>query len=146
MGDPDANREHLLVFVTTTCLECTRAWCITDELASGAPLGSNGPWGGSLVIVTPSPSMEDERLVGRMSPPGAVVHMSSATWFDYGVLQAGTFLLARAAGPGAGPPWLEHGVVLGSGVPCTLEEVAHMLACWRAAAGAAAPEPMGPEP
>lgn len=73
--------------------------------------------------------MEDRTAAQRMLPPGALLHMDSATWFAYGVLQAGTFLLARyrANGP---VPWVEPGEVLGMASVTHLEELEPLLTRW----------------
>jgi hypothetical protein len=99
-----------------------------------------------LVVVTPSPSMEDERRARALTPAGAHLYMSSGTWFEFGVLQAGTFLLLRAPeGPGPHPgqdgraPWGGPGQVLGSVVPSGLGELRSLLAGWRLRAAGSGP-------
>ena len=69
-----------------------------------------------LVVVTPSRSMEDEPLARSLTPEGAHLHMGSGTWFQYGVGQAGTFVLVRSPQDGP-PPWSQAGDVLGWAMP-----------------------------
>jgi hypothetical protein len=86
--------------------------------------------GARLVVVTPSRSMEDEILALRMTPAGAYLHMSSDTWFMYGVGQAGTFVLVRSPLDGP-PPWAEAGQVLGSAVASDLGQLPDLVRSWR---------------
>ena len=113
----------LLVFLTTTCKTCAPLW---DELASAPP---GALLGAQLVVVTPSPAMEDRSTAQRMLPPGALLHMDSGTWFAYGVLQAGTFLLARYQPTGA-VPWVEPAEVLGLASVTHIEELEPLLSRW----------------
>jgi hypothetical protein len=99
--------DSLLVFLTTSCVSCRDHW----EALAGAPIELAPEV--RLVVVTPSRSMEDELLARRLAPTGAYLHMSSDTWFMYGVGQAGTVVLVRSRA-GAPPPWAEAGQVLGS--------------------------------
>lgn len=135
-------RDYLLAFVTTSCQVCGPVWEMLATLASdeGGP-GESGTY--QLVVVTPSPSMEDERRARALTPAGALLHMSSATWFDYGVLQAGTFILLRAAdavGPQAREaPWCPPGHVLGSAVPSHPDELRSLVAGWQLRSGGPTP-------
>ncbi|HET9058292.1 MAG TPA: hypothetical protein VFN61_00100 [Acidimicrobiales bacterium] len=113
----------LLAFLTTTCKTCAGLW---SDLKSAPP---GGPIGAELVVVTPSKSMEDEEEAKRLLPGGARLHMSSGTWFFYGVLQAGTFLLALP-GPEGLEPWLAPGEVLGMASVTDLSELPPLLLQW----------------
>ncbi len=73
--------------------------------------------------------MEDRQLAQRLLPSGAVLHMSSGTWFAYGVTRAGTFALARAR-PGAANAWEQPGDVLGLAVLESPDELAPKLRRW----------------
>ncbi len=121
-------RDYLLAFVTTSCQVCAPVW---DMLATVAAIGGPASEAGfdALVIVTPSRSMEDERRVLELAPPGAAVHMDSDAWFSYGVAQAGTFVLVR--GPVTGPPWAGPELVLGSAVPADAGQLRLLLSQWR---------------
>jgi hypothetical protein len=99
----------LLAFLTTTCTPCRPFW----EMMAAAPPGPE--LGATLVVVTPSRSMEDERAARRLTPPGVDLHMRSETWFSYGVAQAGTFVLVRSLA--GSPAWEQPGEVLGSATP-----------------------------
>lgn len=127
------DRYYLLAFVTTSCRECAPVW---EMLAAVAASGeAPGPAGyDTLVIVTPSRSMEHERRALQLAPPGVAVHMASEAWFAYGVTQAGTFMLVR--GPSAAPPLVteDPGSVLGAGVPADVSELRRLIGQWRAAA------------
>jgi hypothetical protein len=116
--------DSLLVFLTTSCVSCREHWeslaATPFELAPGA----------RLVVVTPSRSMEDELLARSMTPAGAYLHMSSDTWFMYGVAQAGTSVLVRSRRQGP-PPWAEAGDVLGSAAPSDLGRLPDLVRSWR---------------
>jgi hypothetical protein len=86
--------------------------------------------GAGLVVVTPSRSMEDELLARRLTPAAAYLHMSSDTWFIYGVGQAGTAVLVRSRHDGP-PPWSEAGRILGSAVPAELGQLAGLVRRWQ---------------
>jgi len=120
----DATVDSLLVFLTTSCVSCREHW----EKMAAAPLELAA--GARLVVVTPSRSMEDEALARRMTPAGAYLHMSSDTWFMYGVGQAGTFVLVRSPLDGP-PPWAEAGQVLGSAVASDLGQLPDLVRSWR---------------
>lgn len=139
---------YVLAFVTTSCRQCAPVWATLDAAASKLPV--------PLVVVTPSRSMEDEPRARQLTPAGALLHMSSDTWFMYGVAQAGTVMLVRQ-GPAA-PPWDEPGDVLGTavlgtadlgaagpgtGLPTESEATAlvGLTARWTAAAGLAGEGP-----
>jgi hypothetical protein len=85
--------------------------------------------GARVAVVTPSASLEDERLVRQLTPDGVEVHMSSETWFRYGVGQAGTFVLVRDHSGGA-RPWEAPGEVLGSATPEGPAQLAELVALW----------------
>jgi hypothetical protein len=78
--------------------------------------------------------MEDGPLAARLTPAGAHLHMSSDTWFMYGVGQAGTYVLVRSPTDGP-PPWSEAGKVLGSAVPSDLGELPGLVLGWQRRAG-----------
>jgi hypothetical protein len=117
----------LLAFLTTSCGTCRPLWETLADCATREALGVR------TVAVTPSRSTEDERAVERLAGSGLVVHMSSETWFAYGVLQAGTFVLVRHA-PGE-QPWQRPGEVLGTAAPATPAELEAVLARWLSRAG-----------
>ena len=113
----------LLAFLTTTCEPCRQFWEMLADPAARASLGVR------VAVVAPSPSLEDEGLARRLVPPGVQLHMGSETWFAYGVLQAGTFVLVRAA-PGESPPLAHRGEVIGSATPAGPAELMQMLDRW----------------
>jgi hypothetical protein len=119
--------ETLLAFLTTSCAECQPFW----EMLAGATALDD--LGAQVAVVTPSRSMEDERLARRLVPDGAHLHMGSETWFEYGIGRAASFALVRAPSNGP-PPWEELGKVLGSANVETPEELMRLLRAWRAAA------------
>jgi hypothetical protein len=119
--------ETLLAFLTTSCAECQPFW----EMLAGATALDD--LGAQLAVVTPSRSMEDERLARRLVPDGAHLHMGSETWFEYGMGRAASFALVRAPSNGP-PPWEELGKVLGSANVETPEELMRLLRAWREAA------------
>ena len=119
--------DTLLAFLTTTCASCQPFW---ESLAEGRP---GRELGIRLAIVLPSPSMEDERVARRLTPPGAYLHMGSETWFDYGVGQATTFVLVRSPAGGA-PPWEQTGAVLGSATPADPAALDALVRDWLARA------------
>jgi hypothetical protein len=88
--------------------------------------------GAQVAVVTPSRSMEDERLARRLVPDGAHLHMGSETWFEYGIGRAASFALVRSPSNGP-PPWEEVGQVLGTANVETPEELIRLLRAWRAA-------------
>lgn len=87
--------------------------------------------GVGLAVVTPSASMEDERAVRRLAPPGLVVHMASEIWFRYGVGQAATFVLVRSAAGGE-DRWEAAGEVLGSATPASPAQLSGLVEAWLA--------------
>jgi hypothetical protein len=113
----------LIAFLTTTCAPCGPFW---EMLATGAP---GRELGVQTVVVTPSSSMEDEREARRLTPPGVLLHMGSETWFNYGVAQAGTFVLVRSPA-GAPVPWAGPGEVMGSATPHGPSEVEGLVRRW----------------
>lgn len=125
---PPPETRCLMAFVTSSCEVCATAWEMMGALAARAD-GAGGQSPYQLVIVTPSRSMEDERAVLALAPPGVQVHMGSETWFSYGITQAGTFVLAEQA-QGAPAPWLEPGRTLGSAVPGDMHELRAFLRKW----------------
>jgi hypothetical protein len=68
-------------------------------LSSGPP---DATLGVRLVVTTPSRSMESEREVRRLLPPGVELDMSSEAWFTYGVTKAPSFVLLRDHPAGQG--------------------------------------------
>ena len=108
--EEEAPIHTLLAFLTTSCKPCEQFWGVTPGYSAlrGLKVG--------LVIVTPSPAMEDEHKARALLPSGAKLVMSSSTWFDYGIGQAGTVVLTRSkrAGP---PPWEARAEVLGQACP-----------------------------
>jgi hypothetical protein len=113
----------LLAFLTTSCSVCGPFWqaLAHDDLVAG--------YGARLVVVTPSPALEDRAAAEALVPAGVRLHMSSSTWFAYGVGQAGTFVLAAWA-PGAPPPWEEPGRALGHASITSPGELRGLLARW----------------
>jgi hypothetical protein len=87
----------------------------------------------ALVVVTPSPALEDRLLAEKLLPSGATLHMSSDTWFAYGVTRAGTFALATAR-PGSANAWEQPGEVLGLATLDNPGELAPLLRKWLPAA------------
>jgi hypothetical protein len=120
--------ETLLAFLTTTCAECQPFWEMLAGAATRADLGAQ------VAVVTPSRSMEDERLARRLVPDGVHLHMGSETWFEYGIGRAASFALVRSPSSGP-PPWEELGKVLGSANVEAPEELVRLVSAWRAAAG-----------
>ncbi len=123
-GPVDGSVDTLIAFLTTSCVSCREHWAKMGAVA----LGTAGA--AQLVVVTPSRPMEDEPLARSLTPPGARLHMSSDTWFMYGVGQAGTFVLVRSPAGGP-PPWSEPGEVLGSAVPTDLAELPQLVLGWQ---------------
>jgi hypothetical protein len=113
----------LLAFLTTTCEPCRQFWEMLADPGARAVLDVG------VAVVTPSPAMEDERLAGQLTPPGVDLHMGSETWFAYGVLQAGTFVLVRDA-PGGEPPFARQGEVIGRATPAGPTELLDLLNRW----------------
>ena len=92
--------DTVLAFLTTSCAECQPFW---EMMAGSAAIDDLGA---QLVVVTPSRSMENERLARRLVPEGVYLHMGSETWFEYGIGRAASFALVRS--PRGGPaPWEE---------------------------------------
>ncbi len=122
--------DTLLAFLTTSCAECQPFWEMMARSATVDDLGAQ------LVVVTPSRSMENERLARRLVPEGVQLHMGSETWFEYGIGRAGSFALVRS--PRGGPaPWEEVGKVLGAANVEAPEELVGLVKAWRAAADGA---------
>jgi hypothetical protein len=117
--------ETLLAFLTTSCAECQPFW----EMLADAKIRDD--LGAQVAVVTPSRSMEDERLARRLVPDGAHLHMGSETWFEYGIGRAASFALVRSPSNGP-PPWEEVGKVLGTANVETPEELIGLLRAWRA--------------
>lgn len=115
----------LLAFLTTSCAECEAFWEMLADAANRDALGDQ------LVVVTPSRSMENERLARQLLPPGAYLHMGSETWFAYGVGRAASFAMVRSPRDGA-PPWEEVGTILGAANVETPEELLTLVKTWRA--------------
>jgi hypothetical protein len=80
IGVTAADSGVALLFLTGACYGCQVLW-------EGARAhGGNGP---ALVIVTPSPTTEDARVVSRLAPEaGVAVVMSSEGWHAYRVARA----------------------------------------------------------
>jgi hypothetical protein len=119
--------ETLLAFLTTSCAECQPFW----EMLAGA--ATRDDLGAHVAVVTPSRSMEDERLARRLVPDGIHLHMGSETWFEYGIGRAASFALVRSPSDGP-PPWVEVGEILGAANVEAPEELIRLLKSWRAAA------------
>jgi len=113
-----------LAFLTTGCTPCQPVW---DALAAG--VADRCP-SFAVVVVTPSRSMQDEQEARRRTPRGVLLHMSSSTWFAYGVGQAGTLLLVRAA-EGDAAAWVEPGTELARALPKTATEVRELFEQWQ---------------
>jgi hypothetical protein len=116
--------DTLLAFLTTSCGSCRPYW---ERMAAA---GFMTELGAQLAVVTPSKSMENERLAQELLPPGAHLHMGSETWFEYGVGLSSSFVLVRSprAGP---PPWRQPGQVLGSATAPRPEELVALVTRWR---------------
>lgn len=126
----DGTTETLLAFLTTSCAECQPFW----EMLAGAP--SSEDLGAPVVVVTPSRSMEDERLAKQLVPEGVHLHMGSETWFEYGIGRAASFALVTSP-RGGPPPWEEAGKILGAANVESPEELARLVRAWRSAADGA---------
>jgi hypothetical protein len=122
--------DTLLAFLTTSCAECQPFW---EMMAGSATIDDLGA---QLVVVTPSRSMENERLARRLVPDGVHLHMGSETWFEYGIGRAASFALVRSP-RGGPPPWEEVGKVLGAANVEAPEELVRLVKAWRAAADGA---------
>ncbi len=123
-GTADGTVDSLLAFLTTSCVSCRDQWGEMGALARRTAGAAR------LVVVTPSRPMEDEPLARSLVPPGAHLHLSSDTWFMYGVGQAGTFVLVRSRADGP-PPWSEAGQVLGSAVPSDVGQLPELVLAWQ---------------
>ena len=119
--------ETLLAFLTTSCAECQPFW----EMLAGA--ATRYDLGAQVAVVTPSRSMEDERLARSLVPDGIHLHMGSETWFEYGIGRAASFALVRSPSNGP-PPWVEVGEIVGAANVEAPEELIRLLKSWRAAA------------
>ena len=119
--------DTLLAFLTTSCAECQPFW---EMMAGSAAIDDLGA---QLVVVTPSRSMENERLARLLVPEGVHLHMGSETWFEYGIGRAASFALVRSS-RGGPAPWEEVGKVLGAANVDTPEELVRLVKAWRAAA------------
>jgi hypothetical protein len=122
--------DTLLAFLTTSCAECQPFW---EMMAGSATIDDLGA---QLVVVTPSRSMENERLARSLVPEGVHLHMGSETWFEYGIGRAASFALVRSPSSGP-PPWEEVGKVLGAANVEAPEELVRLVKAWRAAADGA---------
>ncbi len=129
-GAEAATTDTLLAFLTTSCAECQPFW----EMMAGS--ASIDDLGAQLVVVTPSRSMENERLARRLVPEGVHLHMGSETWFEYGIGRAASFALVRSP-RGGPPPWEEVGMVLGAANVDTPEDLVRLVKAWRPPAGGA---------
>ncbi len=122
--------DTLLAFLTTSCAECQPFWEMMARSAAIDDLGTQ------LVVVTPSRSMENERLARSLVPEGVHLHMGSETWFEYGIGRAASFALVRSR-RGGPAPWEEVGKILGAANVEAPEELVRLLKAWRAAADGA---------
>jgi hypothetical protein len=120
--------DTLLAFLTTSCAECQPFWEMMARSAAIDDLGAR------LVVVTPSRSMENERLARRLVPEGVHLHMGSETWFEYGIGRAASFALVRSQRDGPAP-WEEVGKVLGAANVDAPDDLVRLVKAWRAAAG-----------
>lgn len=105
----------------------------------GAGPGSDPELARLLVIVTASTSPGEAAQAVALAPAGARLHMSSATWFNYGIGQAGTFAMAQGAGAGAEStvaraPWDGPVKVIGVGLPASTAELVQLARGWLAQA------------
>jgi hypothetical protein len=71
-----------LLFLTGGCYGCRALW--EGARASGESLPTRLP----LVIVTPSPTTEDARVIADLAPARIPVVMSSEVWHTYRVARA----------------------------------------------------------
>ncbi len=122
--------DTLLAFLTTSCAECQPFWEMMARSAAIDDLGTQ------LVVVTPSRSMENERLSRSLVPEGVHLHMGSETWFEYGIGRAASFALVRSR-RGGPAPWEEVGKILGAANVEAPEELVRLVKAWRAAADGA---------
>jgi hypothetical protein len=129
-AEPGTTTDTLLAFLTTTCAECQPFWEMLADAAKRAELGAQ------VAVVTPSRSMENERLARRLVPEGVHLHMGSETWFEYGIGRAASFALVRSA-HGGPAPWEEMGKVLGTANVDTPEDLVRLVKAWRPPAGGA---------
>lgn len=113
----------LLAFLTTTCAPCRPFWEMLADPDGRRSLGTK------VVVVTPSPSMENRQRAEELTPAGVELHMGSETWFGYGVAQAGTFVLVQDR-PDGRPPWEHFGEVLGEATPAGPAELSELVARW----------------
>jgi hypothetical protein len=97
-------------------------------MLSAAPL--TGALGAPVVIVTPSRSMESQRAVEQLAPPGVPVHMASSTWFTYGITKAPSFVLVVPPDDD-GPPLDRPGTVLGQASVETVPELLRLVRSWQ---------------
>jgi hypothetical protein len=79
---PVAGGGAALLFLTGACYGCRALW--EGARDSGGSLPTRLP----LVIVTPSPTTEDARVVAELAPVGIPVVMSSEAWHTYRVARA----------------------------------------------------------
>ena len=116
----------MLAFLTTTCTSCRPFWELLADPGARSCLATN------VVVVTPSPSMENRQRAEELTPAGVGLHMGSETWFGYGVAQAGTFVLVQDL-PGELAPWVhpEQDHVIGCCTPASPAELLELVSRWR---------------
>ena len=132
-------RETLLAFLTTSCAPCLAFWKMLRTRPPETTLGVH------VVVITPSPSMESQRAVAELVPAGTPVHMSSSTWFAFGVSKAPSFVLVQSP-DGEGEPWDGHARVLGQAGTETPEDLVDFIRSWRAANASLTCETFVPNP
>jgi hypothetical protein len=129
----DGQQGHtLLAFLTTSCAPCFPFW---KMLSAPSP---ETTFGVRVVVITPSSSMESERAVAQLTPAGTQVHMSSSTWFAFGVSKAPSFVLVQSLDE-EGDPWDGHARVLGQASVDLPGELADLVRSWQAEDGRPSP-------
>ncbi|MGC8626217.1 MAG: hypothetical protein ACP5VR_01465 [Acidimicrobiales bacterium] len=114
----------LLAFLTTSCQPCRPFW----EMLGAPPVAA--ALGAPVVIVTPSRSMESQRAVEQLAPSGVPVHMTSSTWFTYGITKAPSFVLVVPL-DGDGPPLSRRGAILGQASVDNVPELLRLVRSWQ---------------
>ncbi|MDA8063632.1 MAG: hypothetical protein M0T80_14600 [Actinomycetota bacterium] len=102
----DLSGRVLLAFLTGSCEPCQRFW---SGLAEGRDPGA------AVVVVTPSPSTESPRALGRLAGPATPVVMGSEVWIAYEALVAPWFVL------------VDGGLVLAEGRAESWEQLASLV-------------------
>ncbi len=115
-----------LLFLTGSCYGCQPLWEGAASWRGARAAAPTAPLPVPLVIVTPSPTTEDPRLVATLAPAWIPVVMSSDVWHAYRVARA---------------PWyvgIANGTVVAHGLaPETWSELLAELARLRASGPAA---------